>query len=95
MKELDEYDAWVKRSDRYRKIILVVLITGIIALLTWVVVSMNNWKDNCNDAGGVVESEFLYYQTTYVQSGNTQIPVMTPIYDYHCMRDGVEIEVKD
>ena len=76
------------------KLIVTAIIAVVVGVMIWFFIQMNDWEHKCNEMGGTVDTRLEYYQTTYVQSGNTQIPVLTPIYSYHCMIDGQEVEVK-
>lgn len=70
-----------------------VFVVGLVAVLAWAVVAQTRWETRCHDAGGSVETRFEYYQTTYVQVGNTQVPQLTPVYSSHCWVDGREVNV--
>ena len=76
------------------------LIAGaVIALgvgITWAILSMNAWEEDCVNSGGHVESEFLGFIQTPIMDGKGNIVGWNqiPNYAYYC-RDasGQEIEV--
>jgi hypothetical protein len=76
--------------------VIVLLIAGGI---TFAVIGMKNWEDDCKAAGGHSVSQFEGFITTYTyiydSKGNITgtIPQLTPQYSYHCMVGNEEIEV--
>ncbi len=80
-----------------------VVVSAIIAasagLIIWVAVSSHQWNQRCEDAGGVVVSEYVgditTFAYTYDAKGNvtSMIPVTTPQYNYYCVVNGQYVEV--
>jgi hypothetical protein len=76
-----------------------IFLAAAVGLMVWGLVDLHRWSNRCHDAGGMIETRFEGYITTYSYTydakGNVtgMTPQMTPDYSYHCWVNGSEVNV--